>query len=211
MEFVNMDAIKYRLLKKDDLPEIINFMEEIMLPVIGLQTRDVYEKFCKYVFKTDKVVFAVATSENIIVGLSITIIDYHCFWRQFLIRNRYLTLRIIHKKIFQYLKRRKNERGSSDTIDISQYLSKNNANRSWNDSSKFIGKVLYVAVKKYYRRKGIGKGLYKFRHKVLLKMGVKRVDGKINQQNIAPIRLAHSEGRTIIKEKNGMLFTTFDL
>jgi hypothetical protein len=58
---------------------------------------------------------------------------------------------------------------------------------------------------------GIGKGLYEFRFMILQKKGVKRLDSKINHMNIAPIKLAYNEGRQIVKEKNGMLFTTLDL
>ena len=199
------------MLKMHDLHEIITFMDEIKPPIIGFQTNEIYKKFCNYVFKTNRVVFAVATFNRVIIGFSITIIDYKRFWQEFLFCHPYLAMKIVIKKIIVLFKRSRNDNVNSDDIDISPYLSKNANNRSWSDSSPTIGKVLYIAVNKNFRKQGVGKGLYKFRHKILLEMGIKRVDGKINQNNIAPIRLAHSEGRTIIREKNGMLFTTFDL
>ncbi|MBC2709809.1 MAG: GNAT family N-acetyltransferase [Desulfosarcina sp.] len=153
-------------------------MEEMKPPVAGMQSRGIYEPFCNYVMETDKVIFAVAEIEEQIIGFSITIIDYKRFWRKFFTNHILLSIKVVFKKFVKLLKHNRSIQLSSEPVDISKYLSKHNTNRSWKDSSPIIGKVLYIAVKKDYRQKGIGKGLYKFRHKILLQKGVKRVDGK---------------------------------
>ena len=206
-----MNRFVYRLLEEKDTTQIIKFIEKIKPPILGLKTKEIYHKLCHYVHRTDRVVFCIALLSDRIVGFSITTIDYYRFWIEFLIHNPAILVEVIKNKIIEEFKPVRFSKMQNVNMDISPYLSQNTNNRSWRDSSSSIAKVLYIAVDKEFRKQGIASGLYKFRHNVLKNLGVKRIDGKINQQNFVPIKLAHSERRTIIKEKNGMLFTTFDL
>ena len=206
--------INYRLHEPYDKLSIISLMQELKVPIGGCYNHDIYKSFYNFSKKNKDVIIVVADYGKLLVGLSITIIDWKKFWREFCKKNIFVFFKIVIKKIktaWNYNINKSKKLSNEKSNDISMYLSNKKTDRSWNDSSPLIAKVLYVAVKKDYRKHGIGKGLYDFRMQVLKERGVKRLDSKINRQNIAPIKLAFNEGRLIIHDKKGMLFTTLDI
>ena len=67
-----MDRVNYRLLETKDFPEIIKVMEELNVPIAGMHSFCVYDKFCHYAMRNDKVIFVIAEIKSKIIGLSIT-------------------------------------------------------------------------------------------------------------------------------------------
>ena len=209
-----MDFPIYRLLGRNDLPEIIKLMEEIRPPVAGLRSRQIYAAICCAALKTDKVVFVVAEQETKLIGFAIAIIEYKRFWKIFLRNHILLALQIIVSKFVQFFQRKRKANASFESNTIRKYLYSRHPGhpeRSWKDSSPFIAKSLYTGVRRNFRKRGIGKDLQKFRNHILAQRSVKRVDAKIDPQNIPSIRMHHATGTQIVQERSRMLFVTTDL
>jgi len=203
--------ISYRLINTPDYNEIVDFLGESKTPIAGLRSKRVHKAFSRYALYSQDVIFIVATDDKKIVGISITVINWKKFWKTFFIKNFYIFVEMIIVKLIRKIRFDKTGHCSKTYEEIDQYLTKKKLDRSWKDSSPLIAKVLYVAVKDRYRKQGIGKALYDFRNQIIRKRGIKRLDSKINHQNIAPIKLAYNEGRMIIRESDGMLFTSLDI
>lgn len=200
----------YRLINKLDYAEAVEFLGEAKTPIAGLRGKRAHKAFCRYALSSKDAIFIVATNKNRIVGFSITIINWKIFWKTFFLKNIPLFFEMIFVRLIQKIKIDKNRNNLKPNQEIDRFLTQKKLDRSWKDSSPLIAKVLYVAVKDSYRKQGIGKALYDYRNQILKKKGIKRLDSKINSRNIAPIKLAYNEGRMIIREDSGMLFTSLD-
>jgi GNAT superfamily N-acetyltransferase len=211
-EFQRLRKLFCRLLRQDDLPEILSLLEEVRPEIAGLTTRTIYATICQKALIDERVVFVVAEGHGKLKGFAIAIIDRNCFWASFLCKHPLLALRIALRRFLRLtIVGRTKEVPDPKQLEIIEkcILSPPSDRSWWKDSSPQIAKGLFIAVHKKHQSKGIGRELLRYRDKVLEDRGVKRVDGIILMHRIPSVKLFYSEGFRIEK-KNNRFFVTKD-
>jgi hypothetical protein len=192
---------KFRLLKKNDLPQICTLMAQIKPPIAGLQSKSVYSAMCHDALKDKRLVFLVAEKNKELIGFTLAIIDRKNFWKAFTLRHPYLSARIFIVKFFKALRFKlaihrstiiENENEHQNLIDKWIKSSKSVICGRYADSQ--IAHTQYTAVAEGYRKEGIGIELQNSRDRILKEIGVKQLCSNVNIKNIAGIIMNYRRG-----------------
>jgi len=208
----NLEKPIYRLLEKNDYPQIVELMKKSEIPIAGLYCRSIYTAVYRRALIDDRIVFAVAEYESKLIGLVIAIIDWNKFWLLFLLRHPLLALLILFRRLLRKVGIGVTEShyDPEQLKTIEKYLTTSIAGRSWKDSSPKIAKAIFISVDPKYRGLKIGLELNRFRDKIFIERGVKRYDGWVEMHRIPQIHLLHKTG-FLIEKRGDKFFVSKDL
>jgi len=209
---INIEGVICRLFHKDDLREVSALMKVIKPDIAGLHSPKLYDTICADALSDTRIVIVVAEKQSRLIGFNLTFIDRNQYWRLFIVKHPHLALKIAAHRFLRLL-RVFPEREATDPAaskDISQYITTTPSGRSWKDSSPEIAKLVMTALTKEHRGRRISVGFGAYILDVLAQHGVRRVDTKIDPDNIPSIRLTYGLGFRI-ERRGEHLFATIDL
>lgn len=211
-----IDVPVYRMLEKGDVNSLLKLMEEIKPNIGGSRDLLLYRALCYDALLNPRVVFTVGEVQTRIIAFYFAVIDRNRWRISFMFRHPLIVTKMVIKralkKLSKLLKTPDSNTGSLEHLnpDISTYATPDITNKSWNDSSPQIAKLLYIAVKENHRGKDIAKEMWEYALKVLAERGVRRVDTEILLKNEPSIRLHYGLGFNIYRQGSA-LFVTKDL
>ena len=209
---INIEGVICRLFHKKDLLEIIKLMKVIKPNIAGLHSQKLYDAICADALSDKRIVIVVAEKQSHLIGFNLTIIDRNRYWRLFIVKHPHLALKIAAHRFLRLLRVPPDREvaHSAEPKDISQYITTMPSNLSWKDSSPEIAKLVMTALTKEHRGRHISVGFGAYILDVLAQHGVRRVDTKIDPDNIPSIRLTYGLGFRI-ERRGEHLFATIDL
>ena len=194
-----------------ELEDFYNLLMEMRPPIAGLTNWRIYQSISREAIKSDNVIIIIAKDDKKIVGFTITIIDWKKFWLNFFRLHPIIAIEIIMNRIVSRIKANKNKKMPKQNLGkVKEYFAAEQTEKSWNDSSAQIAKVVYTGVSENYRKKGIGTMIGNYRFKILTEKGIIRIDTNLDPKNIPAIKLNYNLGYKIYKEGN-RLFASKDL
>lgn len=206
------DAIVYRLMQAEDVPDVLTLMTQSRFPVSSLVSKSIYSALCLDALSDERVVIAVATEEKQVAGFLLVIIDWTSYWKSFAMHHPILGLQIGWKRMNR--KRESadmwNRLPQADKNNIMRIASARPSGKSWYDSSPAIAKVAFIYVDPLFRGRKLAEELYLYLMKILAKSGVSRIDAKVDLTNRRAMPLHISVGYRLERDGNS-LFATKDL
>jgi ribosomal protein S18 acetylase RimI-like enzyme len=206
----------FRLIEKRDLKNTMKLMAEIRPNISGTHSCLLYNTICTDALFDKKIVFIVTEYKLDIIGFYFVVLDRDRWRTSFIFRHPFIGFIILLNRIFNELKnvfKIHNNNLQCDLVyihEIKGLVKPEIVNRSWNDSSPQIAKLLYVAVNKTYRGGKIAHKMWKYALEVLKERGISRIDTQILLDNISSIKLHYGLGFDIYI-KGHSLFATRDL
>lgn len=191
-------------------------MKEIRPDIGGSRDLGLYHALCCEALADKRVVFIVGEEQSKIIAFYLSIIDPNRWRISFLIRHPLIGMGRVLNISFDRLRKllnntnNKQEDSSAFLQNISNYITPMPSNKSWNDSTPEIAKILFDAVAKSHRGRHIAEGMREHMFKVLAGQGVRRVDGTILFRNIPAIRVAYRLNFNI-HNMGDQLFITKDI
>jgi hypothetical protein len=209
---INIEGVICRLFHKDDLMEVSALMKVIKPDIAGLHSPKLYDAICADTLSDKRIVIVVAEKQSRLIGFNLTFIDRNQYWRLFIVKHPLFAFKIAAHRFLRLLKVSP-EREMTHSVnpkDVNQYITTIPSGRLWRDSSPEIAKLVMTALLKEHRGRRISVGFGAYILDVLAHHNVRRVDTKIDPNNIPSIRLTYGLGFTI--ERTGdHLFATIDL
>jgi RimJ/RimL family protein N-acetyltransferase len=206
------DDVKVDLIQKRDVPQLVKLLGEMEVPIAGCPSKRLYSIFCREAFANrDLVIVTAKTGSGRVVGFNISIINRRRFWMIFALKHPIATFQILLKKYSDKVRIKRNGGHATESVhdDIKKYLSTDSNSVRWQDSGKEIAKIIYTGVHPDFRNRHVGTHIARYRNRVLLAKGVKRLDGTVSPKNIASIKLNHRLGVTIVPHKRYLLTCKF--
>ncbi|MFO7719172.1 MAG: GNAT family N-acetyltransferase [Gillisia sp.] len=202
----------FRLLKKNDLKNVLNLMSEIKPMIGGVRYRSFYYVICLEALSDKRVVFAVCEEKSKIVGFRIAIIDLYNWRRSLFYRHPLVGMMVVFTRIFnKILKQTRNRKKIIDKDfkiqAIKEFITTVPTDKSWSDLSPEIAKGLFVGVAESHRGKHVGKQLVQYTNQIMAERGQRRIDGRILMNNVPSIRLHFGLGYEIYKKGNYFFVT----
>lgn len=206
------DAIVYRLMQAEDMPDVLTLMLQSRFPVSGLVSKSIYSALCLDALSDEQVVIGVATEEKQVAAFLLVIVNWSSYWRSFALRHPLSGARITWRRLNR--KRKSVDTWSrlsqEDKKYISSIVSSQPSGKSWSDSSATIAKGVFMQVDPKFRGRRISVGLYQHVMRLLAESGITRIDAKVDLTNRRAMPLHLSVGYRLERDNNA-LFATKDL
>jgi ribosomal protein S18 acetylase RimI-like enzyme len=205
-----------RLFEKSDLKSLLSLMNEIKPNIGGSRNPSLYRAICQDALSDKRVVIVVAEEKSEIVGFLLTVINRNRWRRSFLLRHPWSMPRLFWERVSKEWRTPSRETApgkrnvDGNMQDISPYISTKETNKSWEDSSPQIAKLLFICVRAKERRKRLARNLFDFTIARLVERGVRRADAIVLLHNVPSIRLSH-ELRFEMYIQEGHIFQTMDI
>jgi len=165
-------------------------MAELNVALAGATWKALHQAVCRDAVKRPDLVVLLATCDNVMCGLVVSIIHWHRYWRHFLLRHPLLGAAIL---LHRLVRRRQALMGHvASGHQGPGFPAEGFAEASeafWQQSSPEIAKIAFVGVLPAWRGRGIAGRLYEQLSRDLAERGVRRVDARIDQGNLSSIRL----------------------
>lgn len=174
-----------RPLTSSDIVTACNLMDELKASFAGLTGRAVYQALCWDAVKNNGIILVVAAVEECLVGFAAAVIDADTYWRRFIWRHPFLSMNAVLKRTV---------RGGMPS-----------GGSCWGASSRSTARVLYIAVTKRFRNKGVGTCLYRALFDELTQRGVNLVEAHIDADNVPAIQLYIGMGGQVVARSNFLL------
>jgi GNAT superfamily N-acetyltransferase len=206
----------YSLLGKDDIPQTLRLMEEIKPNICGVHSKSMYRTILKNALRDPRNVFVITKIDSEIVGFYFVVVDRDKWRESFIALHPLILTKTVLAKINWFFRKTvtKENRNSGkikpDCPVEDKVIRPEVSNRNWKDSSPEIAKLLYIAVKKEYHGKRIGKSMSQYAFKILKERGVNRIDAQILFHNKQSIYLKYKLGFNIFTDVD-FLFATRDI
>ena len=200
---------EFRLMTPGDESEVLALMLQSGFPISGLVTRSMYLSLCRDALANPNVQIAVATVENQIAAFLLTITDWTCYWRQFILRHPVLGLRIIRKRLKKHGKSEDvwPKLSNDDRQYVTSIISDSPSGRNWSDSSPSIAKGVFLQVDPRFRGRHLSVDLYLYLMDHLANLGVTRIDAKVDLTNRRAMPLHVSVGYRLERSGNSLFAT----
>lgn len=206
----------FRLLEKRDFEGVLEIMKSIRPDIGGSRDPALYYALCCEALVDKRIVFVVGEVQSKIIAFYLAVIDMKRWRISFMIHHPLIGLERAFNITFNRFRKiiKKTQKKGENIVpqlhNIINYLTPLPPNKSWNDSSPEIAKVLFHAVAGSHRGREIGKGILDFVLKELARRKVRRLDATILFHNIPSIRTAYALGFNL-HNRGDQLFVTRDI
>ncbi|MFH1017347.1 MAG: GNAT family N-acetyltransferase [Pseudomonadota bacterium] len=202
--------IQYRPIVRGDMRSVVELLLKLRPSIAGLSSELMYQAILGDALTWKRVICLVAVRQEKPIGYVLAARDWRRFQRAFVLRHPMLGFRVLLKRLRSGLMRGKAEaRDGPEPPDQSSNAAPAGT-RNWGDSSPDIAKIIHIGTDGAERSKGVGSGLYAALYTHLERIGVTRVDAKIEEGNAASVRLHQRSGWTVAQCPGGF-FATIDL
>lgn len=174
-----------RALTSSDILATCKIMDELKVSFAGLTGRAMHEAVCRDAVTNKGITLLVAVVQEYVVGFAAAVIDADTYWKKFIWRHPFLSVNAVLKAIMK-LKMSSGESG-------------------WAASSSTTARILYIAVEKHFRNRGVGTCLYRSLFDVLNQQGVGLVEAHIDVENVAAIQLYTGVGGQVETREDFLL------
>lgn len=169
-------------------------------PIAGVHSHLHLKYLCQDALLTQDVVILLAQKQQSILGCVVAIIDYHHYWKRFLLKHPVLLARILFSRVKRYFQdlfqSQKDANHKGESLQVSLNIS-DKEQKTQNDMKVFV-----ITVEPEHRNKGIASKLYQALIQKCRELQITKIDASIHQNNQASIRLHKNIGFTLASPMN---------
>jgi GNAT superfamily N-acetyltransferase len=184
-------------------------MELIKPSIAGLASRGMYAAISREATRQEDLIIAIAEAESGCVGLLAAVLNWPRFWRGFLWRYPLLALRIFAGRMWRGLRHLLTAGRAAQVLPdaVAAALAPGSSGRTWRDYSPSIAKGLYIAAVPSRRATGIGEQMCNYVFRELSNRGISRMDGLVEIDNIASVKLCQKTGWRLERAGDALLIS----
>lgn len=198
-------AIEVRAIDRASVEGVAALLTDLHVSFAGLASRSMARAICAEGIGNRRALILVARDGEHIAGTAIILIDAGRFWKGFAPRHPLLAFRIGRARW-----RRPEERTPAQSPAAGPALELPPVGPDtpcWEENGPLIAKVSFIGVAEPCRNRGVGRLLYLRAFEELARLGVRRVDARIDLHNAASIRLHQATGWTLYRDRSGVFAT----
>lgn len=199
-------AIEVQGIDRGSVAGAAALLSELRVSFAGAVSETLSRAICAEGIGNRRVVALVAREGEQIAGAVVAIIDARRFWKVFALRHPGLGIGIGLSRLGRLAPH--TAAGVPPPAEPPIALPRTGRDTpSWAQNGPAIAKVNYVAVSERCRGRGVGRLLYLRMLEELARRGVRRVDARIDLDNVASIRLHQATGWTLYRDERGVFAT----
>ena len=204
-----MDSICYRLLREEDLPQLLGLLEKVRPEIAGLRHPSLYRAICHDALAGTNVVIIVASEGQALAGFNVTVKDRKRYWQALFFRHPAVGFMILLRRSVRALVERGKTGKSADEVPeaVQACITPGPPPCSWQDSAPWIASIFITVVDEPYRTKGISEGIGRCLLNVLEDREVVLVMSRVDPGNVPSVRLSHRLGFKIHWAGPGLLIS----